>query len=109
MSIVAFIQTGAFLGTVNVSATFTPAVSKSLQHNFGSPVTVWSYPALQSVENNDDDGTAAMFVAQFVDNHGAHNGQFQPGIFAQKCTSVSFNLFTVDCIANTICTSQIFG
>jgi hypothetical protein len=109
MSIVGVFETGVRLGTVNDQQIFTPATSKSLQHNFASPMNLWSRAYLQGVEVNDSDGAASIFVAQFVDKQGAHTGQFRPGIFSPNCTSVTFNLFTRNCIATVVCTTEIFG
>jgi hypothetical protein len=103
MAIVSFFETGMSAGTINTSATFTA------QHNFGSGLTVWSRPYLQSVSVNDDDGSAELSVSKFVDNSGTHHGPFQPGIFASKCTSITFRLHTVDCIADAVLTTEIFG
>jgi hypothetical protein len=113
MAIVGVWETGVHLGTINTSYLFGPdphaPATMSLQHNFASPVDLWSRPYLQGVSMNASDGWANVWVAQFVDQKGAHSGSFQPGIFAQKCTSVTFNLFTRDCFANVVCTTEIFG
>jgi hypothetical protein len=99
MALVSFIQTDLFFGTINDSAS-----SNSLQHNFG-PSTVLSYPELQSVGVNSDNGGVNLTVSQFVDNNGAHNASFHPGIFATNCTSVTCNISTTDCLVNTILTT----
>jgi hypothetical protein len=110
MAIVNFFETGTTLGTINTEATFTPITSKSLQHNFPAPgVDVWSRAYLQGVNINASDGDAGLWISQFVNNTGVHNGKFRPGIFSKSCTSVSANMFTRDCIATFIFTSEIFG
>jgi len=111
MPIVSFFETGDTLGTVNDQATFTPVTSKSLQHNFPAPgVSVWTRAYLQGVNMNSSDGDANLWVAQVVDKAGTRNGKFRPGIFSKGgCTSVTVNMFTRDCIASFVVTSEIFG
>lgn len=104
MPIVGFFENRLYAGTINTSATFTK------QHNFAAPgLTVWSRPYLQGVSMNDDDGSVVLAVSQFKDQNGTHNGSFQPGIFAQGCTSVTFRMKTTDCIATAVLTTEIFG
>lgn len=103
MAIVGVFETELFAGTINTEASF------SAQHNFGSPSNIWSRPYLQTVSVNDDDGTVNLWISQFVDNSGTHKGKFHPGIFAQKCKSVTFAMWTADCIATAILTTEFFG
>lgn len=104
MAIVGFFENRLHAGTINTSATFTK------QHNFAAPgLTLWSRPYLQQVSVNDDDGSVILSVSQFKDGSGTHNGTFQPGIFATKCTSVTFKMKTRDCIATAVLTTEIFG
>jgi len=103
MAIVGFYETDLYAGTINDSYSF------SAQHNFGSPVELWSRPYLQSFWANDDDASVELWISQFKDNQGTHNGKFTPGIFAQKCKSVTFAMHTIDCIATAVLTTEIFG
>jgi len=107
MAIVGFVETGGTLGTINTEGTFTPATSKSLQHNFPAPgVTVWSRIYLQGF--SADDGTVRLSISQVVPPL-PKPPPFRPGIFQQHCTSVSASMFTEDCVADFIFTSEIFG
>lgn len=103
MAIVGFVETGMFFGTINTSA------SASSQHNFASPLTLWSRPYIQSFFNNSSDGSVSLGVSQFQDNTGSHNVNFHPGVFASNCTSVTFLMSTRDCIAQAVLTTEIFG
>jgi hypothetical protein len=103
MPIVGFLETELHAGTINTDQSF------SAQHNFGSPLTVWSRPYLQQVSVNDDDGSVILWISKFVDKNGSHTGPFHPGVFAEKCTSVTFAMYTNDCIATAVLTSEIFG
>jgi hypothetical protein len=101
MPINGFWQTALYAGTINTSYSF------SSQHNFGSPLTLWSAPYLQQV-NSGSNGDVTLNVSQFKDNNGTHNGTFSPGIFAANCTSVTFYMFTDDCVATAALTTMIF-
>ena len=103
MAIVGVYETGLYGGAINASWSF------SAQHNFGSPLNLWSRPYLQMVANNADDGYVELWVSQFKDNNGTHNGKWQPGIFANNCTSVTFEMWTTDCVARAVLTTEIFG
>jgi hypothetical protein len=103
MSIVGFLETDLHFGTVNTSA------STSKQQNFGAPLTVWSRPYLQQVSVNDDDGSVILWVSEYKNNMGAHSGKFVPGIYSEKCTSVTYAMFTRNCIATAVLTTEIFG
>lgn len=103
MAIVSFLQTELHAGTINTDATF------SKQQNFASPVTLWSSYYLQEFSVNDDDGGVGAHISQFKDNTGTHNGNIHPGLFAAKCTSVTFFMATNDCIATLALTTMIFG
>jgi hypothetical protein len=103
MAIVGVFETELHAGTINTEASF------SAQHNFASPLDIWSRPYLQQVSVNDDDGSVILGISQFVDSSGTHNGSFHPGIFAKKCKSVTFAMATTDCIATAILTTEIFG
>ena len=103
MAIVSFLETHMNAGTINTSASF------SAQHNFAPPgLTVWSHPYLQDVSVNDDDGSVELTISKFRDKDGPHTGGHF-GIFAEKCTSITFTMDTVDCIAEAILTTYIFG
>ncbi len=102
MAIVGVLETGMFAGTINATFSF------SAQHNFG-PSDIWSRPYLQTVQNNDDDGSVSLHISQFIDSNGVHNGNFTPGIFAQKCRSVTFFMTTTDCIARIVMDTEFFG
>jgi hypothetical protein len=103
MAIVSFFETHIFAGTINTDASF------SAQHNFAAPgLTVWSHPYLQGVSVNDDDGSVELSISQFKDKNGTHNGS-RSGIFAEKCTSITFAMDTTDCIATALLTTYIFG
>jgi hypothetical protein len=101
-TIVSFLETNLFFGTINTTD------SASTQQNFANPVTVLSTPYLQTFAVNDDDGSVGMKVSQFVDNTGTHNVNMF-GVFATKCTSVTFSMKTTDCIANAVLMSWIFA
>jgi len=102
MAIVGFLETQLHAGTINANASF------SAQHNFASPLTVWSRPYLQDI--SVDSGTVNLSISQFKDKNGTHNGDFNPGIFAVGCTSITFAMSTFDtCIATAILTTEIFG
>lgn len=103
MAIVGVFETELYAGAINTSASF------SAQHNFGSPLNIWSRPYLQQVSVNDNDGSVVLWISQFVDSTGTHNGNFHPGIFTQKCKSITFAMATTDCIATAILTTEIFG
>jgi len=103
MAIVGFFETSLYAGTINASYSF------SAQQNFGSALNIWSRPYLQQVSNNDDDGSVELWVSQFKDNKGTHNGKWQPGIYANNCTSVTFGMATTDCVARAVLTTEIFG
>ena len=103
MAIVGLWETALYAGTINTSASF------SAQHNFATPLDLWSRPYLQEVSVNDDDGSVVLSVSSFVDSTGTHSGPFNPGIFAQQCTSVTFGMSTTDCIATAVLTTEIFG
>lgn len=102
VAIVNFIQTDLFFGTINDTAS-----SVSLQHNFAAS-TVLSYPHLQTVSVNADDGGVSAKISSFT-APGAPPGPFHPGIFATKCTNVTALIKTVDCLANTTLTTWIWG
>jgi len=102
MAIVGVIETDLNAGTINTSASF------SAQHNFGSS-DIWSRPYLQTFWANDDDASVELWVSKFKDNKGTHSGKFTPGIFAQKCTSVTFAMHTIDCIAVAVLDTEFFG
>lgn len=103
MAIVSFFETYLFARTINTSASF------SAQHNFAPPgLTVWSRPYLQEVDVNDDDGSVILRISQFKDNNGTHNVNFN-GVFAKKCTSITFAMHTTDCVATAVLTTEIFG
>lgn len=53
---------------------------------------------MQGASNNADDGTVAVYVSQWKDNKGTHNGLFQPGVYQPNTTSVTFLMMTTDCI-----------
>jgi len=101
MAIVNVFETGIYWGAINTTTTY------STQHNFASPVNIWSRPYLQTVSM--DDGTVYVNVSQFTDNTGNHPGDFHPGIFASKCTQVQFSAFFEDCVAHLIFTTEFFG
>src|SRR5262249_61891494 len=100
MAIVGFLETQLHAGTINANASF------SAQHNFASPLTVWSRPYLQNI--SVDSGTVNLSISQFKDKNGTHNGDFNPGIFAAVCTSITIAIATFDaCIATAIRTTEI--
>ena len=75
MAIISVFETDSYAGTINDSYSF------SAQHNFGSPLDVWSRPYLQSFWANDDNASVELWVSQFKDNQGTHNGQVQTRYF----------------------------
>jgi hypothetical protein len=110
-SIIGFGETYLHTGVIDTEWTFTPAdapqFSKSLQHNFG-PSNIWSHPYLQGMWMESDDSAVNLWVAEFVDQAGAHTGNLN-GVSAQKCTSVTFNMFTRNCFATGVFTTYFFG
>ena len=102
MPINSFFETYMTAGTINTSASF------SAQHNFASPgLTVWSHPYLQDVSVNDDDGSVELAITKFKDGSGTHSVN-NKGLFTTKCTSITFKMETIDCIATAILTTYIF-
>jgi hypothetical protein len=102
MAIVGVFETELHAGTINADSTF------SAQHNFGAS-SIWSRPYLQQVSVKADDGSVILWVSQFVDNTGTHKGTFAPGIFKKNCTSVTFTMYTNDCIGTAVLTTEFFG
>lgn len=103
MPIVSFFETYLHAGTINTSQSF------SAQHNFAAPgLTVWSRPYLQQVSVNDDDGSVILSISQVKDKNGTSNAK-RKGVFAEKCTSITFSMSTTDCIATAVLTTEIFG
>jgi len=88
MAITAFTETSRFGGVWGGS------LSVSSQHVFGSPSSVWSRPYLQHFENNVKVPASwsfvDLYVSQYVDAKGAHDGEFRPGVVATGCKSVTF-------------------
>lgn len=105
MAIVSFFENSISIGAINTSA------SASVTHNFpkAAKLDTWSRPALFKVDVNDDDGGVTVFVSQFVDKTGTHNGPFFPGVVADECTSVTFLMKVSDCIAAGAATTYILG
>src|ERR1700676_5541993 len=99
MAIVGVLETELHAGTINADTTF------SAQHNFGAS-SIWSRPYLQQVSVKADDGSVILWVSQFVDNTGTHKGTFAPGIFKKNCTSVTFTMYTNDCIGTAVLTTE---
>lgn len=77
----------------------------SITHNF-APSSVWGTSTLQAVFMNADDGFADTFVSKYVDASGTHKGAFI-GVFAKKCTSITYSLKTTDCIARPLCVTEL--
>ena len=103
MNVAGFFETELHAGAINTDQSF------SEQHNFGASLTVLSRPFLQQVSVNADDGSAILWVSKFVDNTGSHTGPFTPGVFAKKCTSVTFAMYTNDCIATAILSNEFWA
>lgn len=101
MAIVGVLANALSIGAINTDA------SATLTHNFGSS-SVWAYPALQKVDLNSDEGGASASVSQFVDSSGTHNVNFT-GVFAEHCTSVTYRLAVLDCIARALCVTEFLG
>jgi hypothetical protein len=103
MAIVGVLETELHAGTINADTTF------SAHHNFGAS-TIWSRPYLQQVSVNDNDGSVILWINKFVDATGTtHPGPFSPGIFSKNCTAVFFSMYTNDCIATAVLTTEFFG
>lgn len=104
MAIVTVWETAMVTGTINTEHTFTR------QHNFPAPgVNLWSRPYLQSINVYDSDAAVKLTISKFVDKDGSHTGSYYPSIFAEGCTSVTFRMWTSDCIATAVLTTEIFG
>jgi hypothetical protein len=100
MAIVGVFETAIQAGTINTTHSF------SSSHNFPAPgLSIWSRPYLQSVAGE----SVTLNVSKFTDSSGTHTGPFVPGIFASKCTSVTFFMFTDDTVATAVLTTEIFG
>ena len=99
MSIVGFLQTSSQFGSINTSYT------QSVQQNFASPVNVWSYPSFTSV----DGGVANVWISQFVNSQGTHNGTFRPGIYSPSCTRVTFTMYTDNSVPTLALTHEFFA
>ncbi|HXD47005.1 MAG TPA: hypothetical protein VN655_17925 [Pseudolabrys sp.] len=95
MAINNILEIGDFFGTINTDAVFTKTI------NFGSS-NILATPWVQDFGVNDDDGAVDLSVLHFKDASGTHTGPFKPGVFANKCTSVTFKMETVDCLVDTI-------
>jgi hypothetical protein len=79
----------------------------TLTHTFG-PSSIWGHPSLQSMAINDDDGSANVFVSQFIDSQGTHNVNVT-GQFADKCTSITYRLNVGHSASRAICITEFFG
>jgi hypothetical protein len=105
MAIVSFFENAISIGAIGTTA------SASVTHNFpkAAKLDTWSRPTLSKVNVNDDEAGVTVFVSQFVDKAGTHNGPFFPGIVADECTSVTFLMKVSDCIAAGAATTYILG
>lgn len=105
MAIVSFFENQIAIGAIGTSA------SASVTHTFpkSAKLDTWSRPSLFKVNVNDDDAGVTVFVSQFVDKNGVHNGPFFPGVVADECTSVTFLMKVSDCIAAGAATTYILG
>jgi hypothetical protein len=105
VAIVSFFETLIDAGAIGTST------SASVTHTFPKSVKLdtWSRPCLFKVDLNDDDGGVTVFISQFVDKTGTHNGPFFPGVIADECTSVTFLMKVSECIAAGAATTYILG
>jgi|HubBroStandDraft_2_1064218.scaffolds.fasta_scaffold1635674_2 hypothetical protein len=97
MSIIGIVANGVFAETGgNIVGSQGPG--STLTHHFGSS-SIWAHPALQSFstqsDNESDQPGASVVVSQFKDAAGTHNVN-SIGIFANKCTSVTYQMTAVD-------------
>jgi hypothetical protein len=83
----------------------------TLTHHFG-PSSIWAHPALQSFSTQSDNVStqpgADVVVSQFVDAGGTHNvGDI--GVFATKCTSVTYQMTAFDGgSGNALCITEFW-
>lgn len=101
MAIVGILANALNIGAINTDA------SATLVHNFGSS-SIWAHPSLQKVDLNSDEGGASVTVSKFVDASGTHNVSFT-GVFASNCTSVTYRMAVLDCIARALCITEFLG
>lgn len=76
-------------------------------HNFGAS-SIWGHPSLQAIAINDSDGRAVAFVSQFIDAKGTHNVK-NVGQFADKCTSITYQIVVGHCVARAMCITEFLG
>ena len=97
MSIVGILANGVSAETGGNIVGYQGAGS-TLTHHFGSS-SIWAHPALQSFSTQSDNVSnlpgANVVVSQFVDAAGTHNVNFI-GVFASKCTSVTYQMTAYD-------------
>jgi len=88
-------------GGINVEVSFSTSLSFP-------PSNIWGYPSLQVSFNNADDGSVSVFVSQFIDSKGEHNVDFI-GVFASQCTSITYGIIMLDCLALGHCITEFFA
>jgi hypothetical protein len=92
----------ALKGTViNTSWTY------HLTHTF-APSSIWGQSVLQYIGETDDESSTSTYVSQFKDASGTHNVNFV-AVFADNCTSVTYDLFVKDAAARAACVTSFFG
>jgi hypothetical protein len=92
----------ALKGTViNTSWTY------HLTHTF-APSSIWGQSVLQYIGETDDESSTSTYVSQFKDASGTHNVDFV-AVFANNCTSVTYDLFVKDAAARAACVTSFFG
>jgi hypothetical protein len=100
MAMTGFWEQGWRAGTINTDATF------SSQQNFSGPVNTWSKAMPQTIDGGEVDCWVSKFKVQ--GEPSPHTGTFHPGVVVNKCTSVTFGIYTNDSVPWVALTSEFF-
>lgn len=97
MSVVSIFASSVFADTGG-NIVGSTGKGSTLTHNFEAS-SIFAYPALQSFSTQSDNQSnqpgANVVVSQFIDADGTHNVN-DIGVFANKCTSVTFQMTAID-------------
>ncbi len=100
MAVAGIGETALTLGAINTSA------SSTMAHNFG-PSTIWARPLQQRSVGYDHISNINPDISRYVDAAGTHNVSYF-GLFASKCTSVTYRLRVTEAYARVVCTTVFF-